>query len=198
MPWPLTPTTRPRLNDLAICWPNMASGRGDRRCHRRLAALSPDTLLGRLSRAKVLAEEGDEAAFEACLSEAVRSLPDSSDAKRLLATLLQEQGRFDEAIPLLEAATRDRPTRAAIAFHDLVAAKKITGADRPILDRMRTLLALRRCPKSTIRRCISELGKALDDLGEYESAMRHFDMANAIVRRARRSTATASRPRSTA
>ena len=152
-------------------------------CYQRVASLQPNSLMGRLSHAKMLAGGGSHSSAATLLDQTISMFPTSSEAKQLLATILREQGRFTEAIPLLTAATYGSPVQAAIAFHDLVLSKTITVVDAPILQRMHALLALDTLPEMYHPKLYFALGKALDDLGEYEEAIKYFDKGNRIVRR---------------
>lgn len=167
---------------------NLLTGHGRhdeaRECYRRVAALQPDSLVGRISRAKVLADEGPPGELEAWLRETTRRFPTSAEAKRLLAMMLREAGRFDDAIAILEAATQDSPSEAAAtAYYDLATSKKITAADAPMLEQMRTLLGSDALSETCHSRLHFGLGKALDDLEQYEEAMRHFEDGNRIAGR---------------
>jgi tetratricopeptide (TPR) repeat protein len=146
--------------------------------HRHVASLAPDTLTGRLSRAKILAGHNNENAAETFLRETVTLFPESGAAKQSLIAILRELGRFDEAIALLNAALLGPPAEAASAFNTLTASREFTPADAPLLDKMRRLLEPGSLPTVYHARVHFGLGKALDDLGDYEQAMRHFDAAN--------------------
>jgi tetratricopeptide (TPR) repeat protein len=163
----------------------MKYGRRDEatECYRRVALLQPNSLMGRVSRAKMLAEEGKPDEAETLLRQTVILFPASAQAKQLLAIMLREQGRFDEAIPLLWGATQGSPEEAATAYYDLAMSKKITTDDMPMLQEMRGLLGLGTLPDVYHPRLHFGLGKALDELGAYGDAMRHFDEANRIARR---------------
>ena len=76
----------------------------------------------------------------------------------------------------LAEATEDFPP----AFEQLTAVKRMTEADRPLMERMR-LLAERPHLDATLRvRLQFGLGKAFDDLGDYAEAMRHYESANRL------------------
>jgi tetratricopeptide (TPR) repeat protein len=164
---------------------DLLSGLGHRveamECHRRVTQGAPDTLVGRLSRAKVLAEDGEEIEAAAVLRQTVTLFPGSGDAKQLLATTLRQLGRFGEASPLLEAALGGSPGEAASAFHDLAASRKFVVADVPLLDRMRALLGSGAVPARFHARIHFGLGKAFDDLGDYARAISHYEAANGMI-----------------
>lgn len=151
------------------------------KCFRRIAATAPETLTGRLNRAKVLVKTDRPAEAEATLREILRLYPSAAEAHRFLATILREQGRFDEAIPLLEEATAGTATEAASAYHDLVLSQRIKSDDQPILDQMHALLRVKALPILYQSRVHFGLGKAYDDLGQYREAMHHFDAANKLA-----------------
>ena len=162
----------------------MKYGRPDEadECYRHIALLQPDSLMGRVSRAKVLAEKGKPDEAETSLRQTIMLFPASAQAKQLLSIVLREQGRFDEAIPLLWEATQGSPAEAATAYYDLAMSKKIATDDMAMLQDMRRLLELGALPDVYRPRLHFGLGKALDDLGAYGDAMRHFDEANRIAR----------------
>ena len=151
--------------------------------HRRVASLVPESLTGRLSSVKVLAGEGRQDEAEAVSRQTVSLFPGSGNAKLSHATILRELGRFADAIAMLETALAGAPAEAASAFHDLAASRKFTAADVPLLQRMRMLLEPGALPVRFHARIHFGLGKALDDLSDYEPAMRHFEAANTMTRR---------------
>jgi tetratricopeptide (TPR) repeat protein len=152
-------------------------------CYRRIVSLQQNSLIGRFSHAKVLAEEGRHADATALLREMVIMFPQAAEVRQTLAIILREQGLFNEASPLLIEATRGSPTQAAAAYHDLIMSKRIVPADAPMLQMVRDLLTLDALPEAYQPRLNIALGKALDDLGEYEEAIKHFDRGNDIVQR---------------
>lgn len=152
-------------------------------CYRRIVSSQPNSLTGRLSNAKVLAEEGRHTDAATLLHETAIVFPQSGEVKQTLAIILREQGRFDEALPLLIDATCGSPAQAAAAYHDLIMSKRISPVDAPMLQQVRELLGHHALPETYRPRLNLALGKALDDLGEYEDAIKHFDRGNCIVRR---------------
>ena len=78
--------------------------------------------------------------------------------------------------------TAGAPAEAAAAFHELAACRVMTFGDVPLVNRMRALLETGALPVPYRARLGFALGKALDDLGDYEQAMHHFDAANRMTR----------------
>jgi tetratricopeptide (TPR) repeat protein len=66
------------------------------------------------------------------------------------------------------------------AFQQLTAVKRITEADRPLIDRVRRLVEAPELDLAPRIHMNFGLGKALDDLGEYAEAIRHYEAANGL------------------
>jgi len=135
-----------------------------------------------MNHAKVLLEEQRLPDAEAFMRRTVALYPDQAEPHRFLATILREQGRFDEAIPLLEQATEGDATQAANAYSELAHSKRITSDDQPMLDQMHALLRQQTLPDKYRIPLHFGLNKAFNDLGRYEEAMRHADTANRLAR----------------
>ena len=175
----------PRLADAHSLLGNMLHGLGDRagalQAFEQAAAAARGTTLGRMNQAKTLMLMERMGEAEQVLRLAATLDPAAAEARRLLGTLLAEAGRFSEALTMFEASLETDPSQAAI-YHDMVHCKRIAEGDRPLIERM---LARLQGPLSDVQRLRLHfaLGKSFDDLGEYASAMRHFDAANQIKRR---------------
>jgi tetratricopeptide (TPR) repeat protein len=148
-----------------------------------------------------------------CCRRALKRRPDDAVAHRMMARILTEEGRLDEAAPAWERATALDPapievqiTKAyallaaglfddAIAefrsvieidpnqwrpYNAIVSAKRVTEQDRELLVQMQRIVD---DPSSSAQDRFNlhyALGKAHDNLREYETAMRHFDEANRV------------------
>ena len=165
-----------RLGDLLYA---LGSGREALTCFQRAASAAGNSTVGRLNRVKALLLEGKTTEAEGWLRRTIALDPKNSEANRHLANLLAEDGRLDEASARFEEAIALDP-RQVTPFHGLVHTRKLTEADRPLIERMRTRLDCGPLTATQRMRLHFALGKALDDLGEYADAMRHFDAANAI------------------
>jgi hypothetical protein len=66
------------------------------------------------------------------------------------------------------------------AFQQLTAVKRMTEADRPLIDRVRRLVEAPELDLAPRIHMNFGLGKALDDLGEYAEAIRHYEAANGL------------------
>jgi tetratricopeptide (TPR) repeat protein len=88
-------------------------------------------------------------------------------------------GHFDEAILELERSIEAKPLQGE-AYQALVFAKRVLPADRPLVDQMERLLSDSSLSESDRLNLMYSLGKAYDNLGEFERAIGFFDAANAL------------------
>jgi len=70
--------------------------------------------------------------------------------------------------------------RGVSGYHSLVLSRRLTEADRPLVSRMLLRLEDGDTTEGDRMTLHFALGKALDDLGDYAGAMRHFDAANRV------------------
>src|SRR5882757_9823745 len=99
----------------------------------------------------------------------------------MLATLLADSGRFEEAREGYERAIAAAPALAG-CYYDLSRCRRLVAADRPLMSRMQTTLQSPSLTADARLKVHLALGKAFDDLGDPETAMRHFDDAEAARR----------------
>ena len=129
----------------------------------------------------VLREQGKLDEGTAHLKKALALKPDYAEAHANLGGVLKEEGRFDEARSHFEQALVLDPDLAE-AHWNLASLKKFRPGDREL----KTLEALaaagnRWAPSKTI--CIHfALGKALDDVGQYDRAFEQWSKGNALKR----------------
>jgi tetratricopeptide (TPR) repeat protein len=144
--------------------------------YRRLSQRLDSGVERRLYLAKALAIEGNTEQAEDEIRRLLIVAPHHAVARSFLARLLSERGMLDEAAQHLMQAVENRPS----AFQQLTAVKRMTEADRPLLERMR--LVAERTDLDIGDRIFIRfgLGKAFDDLDEYAEAMRHYIEANRL------------------
>ncbi len=144
--------------------------------------LQNDATLAAIHRAEALLQQGRAAEAEDCIRQAIAADPGSDLAYQVLGVLLQRRGRFDEAIESLKRAIELQPKRVS-AYVSLALGKKIGRTDAVLVQGMQALVDVDDGSLAPSSRCSVHyaLGKAFDDLGEYQSAMRHFDQANEIA-----------------
>jgi tetratricopeptide (TPR) repeat protein len=142
-------------------------------------ALRPEAPAVHLALSRAQAELlQDEAAFRH-LNRAAALDPESSAVPLRRALLLQSRGRFSEAETEFERAIAHEPGLGT-AYYGIVAARRFTEADLPIIDRMKAALSLPDLSPNHRAHLHYAIGKAMDDLGRYEAAMAEFDAANQI------------------
>lgn len=151
---------------------------------RAAAALATDPARAQRNAAYALrAEERHEEAV-AALRAALALDPADAAAQSQLGQLLAEAGDAAGAEAAFRAALAEDP-RAVGRFYDLVRTRRLTEADRPLLDRMRQAAARDDLhPLNRVRLGLA-IGKALDDLGEAEAGLAAVLEANRLKGRLR-------------
>ncbi len=146
---------------------------------RRAAALLPTGAEALLLLARALLLDSDFAGAEIRLREAMALDPANDEVFSQLGDVLARQGRFDEALPVLDRALTVNP-RNGSAYFAAAEIKKHREPDRPRLARVLAALADPGLSADSRVSLHFAAGKICDDLGEYERAMHHFDAANRI------------------
>jgi tetratricopeptide (TPR) repeat protein len=122
---------------------------------------------------------GDVASAEARAGAAIADGTAGAEGRHLLGQILAERGRTAEALTLFEEAVALDPRRTE-AWLGIATNRRFGADDGELVDRMTR--GLERTDLSAAQRQTLHfaLGKAHDDRGSYETAMTHFDAANAI------------------
>ena len=97
------------------------------------------------------------------------------------AKWLEEDGRFEEAVQLWEAATQQENCPGS-AYYGIVKSRKMMQADQPLIQRIEGLLG-KRLSLQDRAAALYALGKAASDLGDYQESMRRYDEGNAVNHR---------------
>jgi tetratricopeptide (TPR) repeat protein len=151
----------------------------------RAAAAAGDSISGQLFRVNALIARDQTDEAEERVRRLIERNPTSAAAHRLLGTLLGEAGHFDEAVKHVERSIALEP-QSVSDYAGLVAWRRLTEADRPLVARMLSRLGDRDLSETDRMSVHFALGKALDDLKDYEGAMRHstppteFGIASAV------------------
>ena len=145
----------------------------------RAAAAKPTSTPGRLARAQALRIQGRLTEAESWFRRALAADPGSGNALGAFGIFLTHIGKLEEAADCFTRVLARNP-RDISAFYNLAYAKEFVPADRPLLARMAKLLEPGNLGDYFAELLHFALGKALDDLGDYEEAMRHFDAANSL------------------
>ncbi len=151
-------------------------------CFQRAVAANPDSTTGRRSLARALFDDSRLAEAEECLNRAIALDPTSGELHWLLGNALKQLGRFDKAIVCFERAIA-LDTYGVASYYALANAKKFTEADRPLVEQMAALLNNDALDDEKRIPLHFALGKAFDDLGQYQDAIRHYDSGNRMRHR---------------
>jgi tetratricopeptide (TPR) repeat protein len=148
-------------------------------CYRRALELSPGFAEAHNNLGNVLWRIGsiDTAIVE--YRQAIAIKPDYADAHNNLGLALAQRGRFDEAFAEHETALR-LGADPVISYYEMSHCRRFGPTDRPLVARMTALLTEPRISDAGRSQLNFALGKAMNDLGEYETAIRHFDDARRL------------------
>jgi tetratricopeptide (TPR) repeat protein len=146
---------------------------------RRAAASAPRTTPGRIAAARALLAEDRDAEAEKILRQVLAVDQGNAAALDLMGNLLADAGRFTEAREMLLRAIERAPLRAG-SYYDIVRCRRIGLEDGDLVARMHAAVNLPGLEPAQRSRVHLALGKAADDVGDYETAMRHFDAAEAL------------------
>jgi tetratricopeptide (TPR) repeat protein len=146
--------------------------------YRAAAAAAPNTSQGRFIAGRALFLDDRNAEAEVALRRALVLDPKNSDGHWLLGNILAQSGEFKEAAIEFEQAIALNPELSG-AYYDLVRNRRISDADRPLVERMLAVVSvLRRSDQRALLHLA--LGNAFNDLGDYASAMSHLVEASRI------------------
>ena len=135
--------------------------------------------MARIAEACALEASG---AFDEALAAAratVEAYPEDAEAHAFLAKLLGEAGLSAEAAAHYLRATELAPDMC-LAWSGLATNRKFTGEDSPLIAQMNAVLARPNLTPRKRQLVHFALGKAHDDMGNYEAAMRNFEAGNRL------------------
>jgi Flp pilus assembly protein TadD len=146
---------------------------------RAAALVSPGTARARIAEACALEASG---VFDGALAEAratVEAYPDDSEAHAFLAKLLGEAGLSAEASAHYLRATEIAPDMC-LGWSGLATNRKFTDEDGPLIAQMKAVLARPNLTPRNRQLVHFALGKAHEDMGNYEAAMLDFEAGNRL------------------
>jgi tetratricopeptide (TPR) repeat protein len=151
-------------------------------CSRKAFELERETSRGLIEGARAeIYSGGDLNHAEACLRKAVKKDPSDGANLGLLGFVLQKLGNSKEAQDCLREAIRLKPSDPG-PYGDLAGTIKVTEADRALIERMAEMTDDAGRTGYERRMLNHALGKAHDDLKEFDIAMQRFDEAHRIDR----------------
>jgi len=148
-------------------------------CARTLLSWQPDAPRAQLRMARALLANNKPDEAQVYLEQALESGPQEGNFTFATGALLQSLGRIDEATAKFRRSIELLPEQG-FAYSALAYNRKTTEADRPLVDRMQRLCDEGDLPIPAKTHLHYALGKSLEDLGDYEHAMAHFDVANRL------------------
>jgi len=147
---------------------------------RKVYEIVPDLPMGKYALGQAFLHEGNIVQAEYNLREAIALQPNLQVALRLLGSTLQQSGRFEEAEEFFRKAIELDPNRGS-SYVALAMGRKITEQDRPFVEQMESVLRSGQSMGSDQCAIHFAIGKAFNDLGEYESAIKEYDEANILA-----------------
>ena len=132
--------------------------------------------------ARVLRQRGQLAAAEGSYGQALLLRPDYIEARTNLANLLMDQGKFDQALESYQRVLDIEPNNVEALFNradiktfqpgdpDLARLEALAGQGSPVAEKKRPYVHF-------------ALGKAWEDVGDYDRAFGHWLAGNALRRR---------------
>lgn len=157
------------------------NGEAVRTCRRALET-APSSFRANLSMAGALMAQGEADEAEVYWRRAEKLEPQAGQTRLTKAMSSAKSGRFNIAEGEAREAIERNP-RLGRSYYVLFSARRVTEKDRPLIEQMERLLALSEISEEDRANLQYALGKAYDNLGEYEMAMARFDRANQAQRR---------------
>ena len=173
----LSPNLTEAIYHLAKC--HLAVDQADEAllCAYKVIELAPNSRAGRqlvsdCSFAAVHGDHGIEHIRRAIEKDAKAAFPHA-----VLGSLLQEEGSFSEAESEIQTSINLQPNQG-FAYYLLAHNRKIVEADRPTIEKIDEISRQSLSELEERQYIHFALGKAYDDLGEFEKAISHLDLAH--------------------
>jgi len=149
-------------------------------CSEQCVKQYPNSAAAHLLLCGALTETKHTVQAERHLLRAIELDPDHREALHT-ATRQRPLGFIEDANANLRIAIAENP-RQVSAYDSLMQNQKVTESDRNLVDQMRSLLETTDLSQTELVSLHYGLGKALEDLNEYDASMCHYDEANRITR----------------
>jgi tetratricopeptide (TPR) repeat protein len=143
------------------------------------SASARDGATARIAEARADEASGDFEAALAKMRAAVAGHPKSGEARAILANLLAQAGLSEEAATEFERAS-ELTLDVNSVWIGITTNRKLTAGDDALIARMQAALDQSRLMPRHRQMLHFALGKAHDDRGEYEAAMRNFEEGNRL------------------
>ena len=112
--------------------------------------------------------------------EIFRRFSSEASIVQAYADWLQQEGRFEDSMSVLEESIASRPLQGP-AYRLLAEAKAFQIGDESLIDKIQAIIDRPEIDERDRMHLAYALGKAYDAAGDYQSAMRSLDMANELA-----------------
>jgi tetratricopeptide (TPR) repeat protein len=146
---------------------------------RAAAGATKDLVTAQIAEARALEASGALEDALAAMRVIAEAHPDCAMAHSILAGMLGHTGHSTEAAAHYERAAELSPNMI-VAWAGVAVNKRFTVDDRPMIERMNATLARTDLALHVRQALYFALGKAYDDMGDYQEAMRNFEAGNHI------------------
>ncbi len=146
---------------------------------KRVLEINPSHAMAKILLARVLLEDNRGSEAEPLLAEIVRNGTEDAQALAMYGTVAQGLGHIQDAIGAFRTSLELQPEQG-YAYFALANSKKMDSDDIDLVHQMEALGPNRNLPPKQQSFLQYGLGKAYEDLGEYEKSMAAFDEANRI------------------
>ena len=180
----LSPNSLETIFALGQSLMNLMETAGAIDCSQRALKLNPRSAAAHLLWASALIAEGKTTEAEAHIDQAIALDPRDANALVMLGMRMQALGRLEQANACFLRSIEAVPDQG-FAYLALMRNHKVGEADRDLVLKMTQLTHQASIPQRGQSYLHFGLGKAYEDLKEYEKAMGHFDEANRIGYRLR-------------
>jgi tetratricopeptide (TPR) repeat protein len=151
---------------------------------KRILEADPHAIRGHALMAAVLVGLDKPTEAKEHADRVLEEEPDKADSLTLYGTMLQAIGKMDEADEYFRRSIETERLQG-YPYYGLVKARKLSDADRGLVDQMEEVLHDPALPRVFRRDLEYALGKAHTDLGDAKEAMGHYDAGNALLRQMR-------------
>ncbi len=148
---------------------------------RQAIALNPAIAEAHNALGTILLSLGAVAEAVASYREALRLAPNRADLHHNLGHAYRDLGQFDEAKREYSAALQLNPADLK-TYYSLSLIQRFTPEDQATVEALEAAAARNDLPTLDRRQLHFTLGKAYDDLGQYDRAFSHYHQANEIAR----------------
>ncbi len=148
--------------------------------YRAVAAATTGTVTARIAEARAFDVSGASDDALVAMRAIVEANPENAEAHSILAKLLGQAGLSSEAAAHYERVTELAPDLGVAAWSGVATNRKFTADDGPLIARMSAALARPHLTPRIRQGLLFALGKAHDDMGNYEEAMRNFEAGNRL------------------